>query len=64
MLIVLVTLSLGCGCTEALVEDGDGRLFACSADVCRGRWWCQCADPDDPRLCDHAETLMLELGVV
>jgi hypothetical protein len=65
MLTVLVTWSMPCGCTEALVEDDDGRLFACTADVCLGKWWCECcAHLDDPPLCDHAAVLMLDIGVV
>jgi hypothetical protein len=56
---VLVTVSMSCGCTVALVDD-DGRLLACSADVCRGHWWCECVDGDlDPEVCAHADALLL-----
>lgn len=61
---VKVTLKLTCGCTEALVEDGPWLVY-CSADVCRGRWFCQCVDGQvDPEVCDHAEALLLVMGMV
>ena len=65
MLAVMVTLKMDCGCTSALVDDG-GRLVYCSADVCRSGWWCECVGAEDlePHVCEHAEALMLELGMV
>lgn len=58
---VVVTLPLGCGCVCALVDD-DGYLFACLADGERGEWWCECAEPDDPVVCEHAEVLVALLA--
>jgi hypothetical protein len=57
---VEVVLPMSCGCTEALVDDG-ARLVYCSADVCGGKWFCECADPEDPQLCDHATVLLFEI---
>lgn len=62
MLSVLVILTMSCGCTEALVDGGDGHLVNCTADACRGKWWCECANPLDPRECDHVEALLLVLA--
>jgi SWIM zinc finger len=63
MMTVVATLAFSCGCTEAVVDD-DGRLVACSADVCRGHWWCECRDGQaDPDVCEHAEALLLALDV-
>jgi hypothetical protein len=63
MLSVLLTLRMPCGCTEALVDDGYGGLVNCTVDACRGKWWCECADPQDPREYDHAEALLILMGV-
>lgn len=58
MLAVLVTMSLPCGCLEALVDDA-GRLVACSGDLDRATWWCECAIGADPELCEHGMALMV-----
>lgn len=62
MLDVLVTWSLPCGCTDAIV-DAEPGLVVCSADVCRGHWWCECADPEDPEVCEHVDALLVLLSV-
>jgi hypothetical protein len=61
MLSVLLTLALGCGCTAALVDGDGGQLVACTADVRRGWWWCECADPECPEVCQHVDALLLGL---
>lgn len=60
MLSVLVILSLSCGCVSAVAEDC-GAYVACTADVRRGWWWCECADPEDPRECGHVDALLFLL---
>jgi hypothetical protein len=57
---VEVMLSMACGCTAALVDDGD-RLVACTANACLPGWWCECVNPEDPQVCDHAAVLLLAL---
>lgn len=58
MMTVLVTLTLSCGCTEALVGERDGgQLVVCSCDVCRDKWWCECVDPENPHFCEHVNWL-------
>ena len=57
---VLVALSFRCGCAEALVDDC-GRLVNCTVDSCRGHWWCECADPEDPRRCWHVTALLMDM---
>lgn len=62
MLSVLLTLSMPCGCTEALVDGDDGgQMVVCTADQCRGHWWCECADPEDPQQCEHVDALLFLL---
>jgi hypothetical protein len=61
---VVATLAFSCGCTEGLIDDGC-RLVACSADVRRSCWWCECVDGEiDPEVCDHASVLVLLLDAV
>jgi hypothetical protein len=59
---VLLMLSSPCGCSEALVEDGDGRLIVCIVNDGDASWWCECADPDDPVECGHVDSLFLEVS--
>lgn len=61
MLAVLFMFSMKCGCTEGIVDDGF-RLVVCSADACRGHWWCECADEADPQVCDHAVALLARMA--
>jgi hypothetical protein len=64
VLTVLFTAPTSCGCTEALVEDGN-RLVYCAANVCRDGWFCECADPEDLEVCEHVRALlrlMIEAG--
>lgn len=59
---VVVTSVLGCGCTEALLND-DGRLVDCIANVGGPGWWCDCVMAEDPdSLCAHAVMLLAEMG--
>jgi hypothetical protein len=60
MPVVRIVVTLSCGCMEALVDDG-GRLVVTTVNRCRPAWWCECADPEDPELCDHAEALLAEV---
>jgi hypothetical protein len=60
VLTVTAILALGCGCSEALVDDG-GQLVACAAEP-GGCWWCECCNvQESPQVCDHAEALLVVL---
>jgi hypothetical protein len=66
MMTIQMALKMSCGCTEALIEDDDlGSLVVTTANACKGMgWWCECVDPREPEVCEHAVMLLDWMGAV